>query len=487
MYINGKFINGDQREKIEVLNPATEEVIGSSIRGNAADVEQAVQAAKSAFYGWRSLPAPARAELMHQAVAKMREVQDDLIRLLTMEEGKPIPENEEEIWWSEETFDYYAEIARHHIGAVLPPADPDQFNFTRKEPWGVVGCIVPWNYPILLLAWKIAPALAAGNTVVIKPSEYTPLTTLKMIEVAFQDFPAGVVNVVTGYGKEVGEPLVKHPDVRMIAFTGSLATGQRIASLAAPQMKKLNLELGGKDPMVIAPDADVEMAVSALSYSALLNAGQVCTSTERVYVHESIFSQFSEELADFVGKLKLGNGLEEDTDIGPMLRDHFRSKVEGQIQDARKLGAKLLVGGGRPSGFEKGFFLEPSVLVGVNHEMEIMREETFGPVIPLMPYKTFDEAIALANDCQYGLGASLITNDPRLVKRYFEEVHAGTVWINDPLTDNFSGPFGGMKMSGLGRELGIEGYDEFCQVKHVHWDVQANIKDFWYPYGEKEE
>lgn len=487
MFINGKVVTSDHRETIEILNPATEEVIGSSIRGNAEDVQLAVQAAKRAFPGWSRMPANERAELIHQAAAKMRDYQTELIELLTMEEGKPVPENEEEIWWSEETLDYYAELGRHHIGAVLPPADPDQFNFIRKEPWGVVGCIIPWNYPILLLAWKIAPALAAGNTVVIKPSEYTPLTTMKMIEVAFQDFPPGVVNVVTGYGVEVGEPIVKHPDVRLIAFTGSLATGQRIASIAAPQMKKLHLELGGKDPMVIAPDVDLDLAVSALSYSALLNTGQVCTSTERVYVHESIFAQFSEELAGFVGNLKLGNGLDEDTDIGPMLRNSFRSKVEAQIEQALKAGAKTLVGGKRPSYLEKGFFLEPAVLVGVNHEMDIMREETFGPVIPLMPYKTFDEAIALANDCQYGLGASLITNDAKLVKRYFEEVSAGTVWINDPLTDNFAGPFGGMKMSGMGRELGIEGYDEFLQVKHVHWDVEAKIKDFWYPYGREEE
>lgn len=487
MFIDGKFQNRDQRGEIEILNPATEEVIGKAIRGNAKDANFAVQAAKDAFPAWSRLPAFERAALLHQVAARMRDNHDALVHLLTEEEGKPIPENDEEIWWSEETFDYYAEIGRHHLGAVLPPADPDQFNFTRKEPWGVVGCIIPWNYPILLLAWKISPALAAGNTVVIKPSEYTPLTTLKIIELAFQDFPPGVVNVVTGFGPEVGEPLVQHPDVRMIAFTGSLATGQRIASIAAPTMKKLHLELGGKDPMVIAPDVDVSMAVSALSYSALINTGQVCTSTERVYVHESIFSQFSEELADFVGNLKLGNGLDKDTDIGPMLRNHFRTKVEGQISNALGAGANLLVGGKRPEQFEKGFFLEPAVLVNVDHTMVIMKEETFGPVIPLMPYKTFDEAIELTNDCQYGLGASLITNDARLVKRYFEEVQAGTVWINDPLTDNFSGPFGGMKMSGLGRELGIEGFDEFCQVKHVHWDVEAKIKEFWFPYGSEED
>lgn len=470
---------------IAVLNPATEEILDETLRGTAEDALKAVAAAKRAFPEWKRTPAYERAAMLHQVAAKMREHHDELVRLLTMEEGKPVPENDEEIWWSEETFDYYAEMGRHDRGTVIPPGESAQFNFVLKEPWGVVGCIVPWNYPILLLAWKIAPALAAGNTVVIKPSEYTPLTTLKMIDVAFDHLPPGVVNVVTGYGPEVGEPIVTHPDVRMIAFTGSLATGQRIASIAAPQMKKLHLELGGKDPFVVAPDVNISTAVSALAYAALLNTGQVCTSSERVYVHESLFGQFTEELVDFVQNLKIGNGLESDTDIGPMLRDHFRAKVEGQIEQAQKAGARLLTGGKRPGQFGKGFFLEPAVMVGVDHTMEIMKEETFGPVIPLMPYKTFDEAIALANDNQYGLGATLMTYDAKLVKRFYEDVQAGSIWINDPLTDNFAGPFGGMKMSGLGRELGQEGFDEFCQVKHVHWDVEGEVKEYWYPYGEE--
>jgi betaine-aldehyde dehydrogenase len=347
---------------------------------------------------------------------------------------------------------------------------------------GVVACIVPWNYPLLLLVWKIAPALAAGNTVVIKPSELSPLSTLHMIEVAFEHLPPGVVNVVTGFGHEAGEHLVVHPDVRMIAFTGSLQTGQHISGLAAPQIKKLHLELGGKDPMVIAPDVDIESAVSGLAYAALINAGQVCTSTERVYVAEDIYPQFTEELADFVSKLRLGNGLEPTTDIGPMIRDKFRVKVEQQVKDALDRGGQILVGGKRPEYLSKGFFYEPTILVGVNHTMQVMQDETFGPVIPIMSYNKFDEAIQLANDSKFGLGASLMSNDARLVKRFFEEVEAGTIWINDPLTDNFAGPFGGMKMSGLGRELGQEGYDEFCQVKHVHWDVEGGIKDFWYPY-----
>jgi acyl-CoA reductase-like NAD-dependent aldehyde dehydrogenase len=247
-------------------------------------------------------------------------------------------------------------------------------------------------------------------------------------------------------------------------------------------MKKLHLELGGKDPMIIAPDVEMRAAVSGLAYAALLNAGQVCTSTERVYVHESLFPQFTEELADFISSLRLGNGLDEGTDVGPMIRNKFLQKVESHVDEALDEGAKLIVGGGRPAEFERGFFYQPTILVNVDHSMRIMREETFGPVIPMMAYKTFDEAIQLANDSPYGLGASLMTHDAKLVKRFYEDVQAGTIWINDPLTDNFAGPFGGMKMSGLGRELGQAGFDEFCQIKHVHWDIDGGIKEYWYPY-----
>jgi betaine-aldehyde dehydrogenase len=482
MFINGHYTTGHATERLQVLNPATEEVLDSVPLGTANDANAAVEAAKEAFQNWKRVPANERAQALHQIATEIRAHHNELVRLLTQEEGKPIPENDEELWWVEETFDYYAELARHERGRVIPPGDPGQFNFVLKEPYGVVGCIVPWNYPLLLLAWKMAPALAAGNTVVIKPSELTPLSTLLMIEVACAHLPPGVVNCITGYGPDVGEPLVTHPEVPVIAFTGSLAVGQQIVCLAAPRMKKLHLELGGKDPMVIAPDAPLEMAVSGLAYAALINTGQVCTSTERVYVHESIYPQFSEELADFVGKLRLGNGLDEGTDIGPMIRDKFRIKVEKQLSGAVAQGAKIILGGMRPSEISRGYFLSPAVVTHVNHEMRLMREETFGPVIPIMPYKDFDEAIALANDSQYGLGASLMTHDAKLVKRFFEEVRAGTIWINDPLTDNFAGPFGGMKMSGLGRELGQEGLDEFYEIKHVHWDVEGGLKEYWYPY-----
>lgn len=283
MYIDGQFTAGSATERIPIINPASEGLLGDVPRGGEGDAQAAVAAARRAFDGWRRTPASERAAMLHEVASKTRQRFDELACLLTLEEGKPLPENEEELEWTLNTFHYYAELGRHEIGRVIPPGDPAQFNFVIKEPYGVVAAIVPWNYPLLLLAWKVAPALAAGNTVVIKPSELTPLATLRLVETCLDHLPPGVVNVVTGYGPEAGEPLVRHPDARVIAFTGSVATGQRIASIAAPMMKKLHLELGGKDPMVIAPDMDLDgdTAVRALAYAALLNAGQVCTSTEK--------------------------------------------------------------------------------------------------------------------------------------------------------------------------------------------------------------
>src|SRR3990172_5010486 len=315
MWINSSEIVPSGSAAIEVINPATEEVLDQVPRAGVEDIERAVRAAQQAFVGWRQMPASERAVLLHEVAAKARQHRDELARLLTMEEGKPIPENEEELVWTSNTFDYYAELGRNERGRVLPPGDPDQFNFTLKLPYGVVGCIVPWNYPLLLLAWKVAPALAAGNTVVIKPSEMTPLTALFLAEHSFAHLPTGVVNVVTGYGAETGEPLVKHPNVPVIAFTGSLATGQRIASHAAPMMKKLHLELGGKDATVIAEDADPELTAKAVAYAALLNAGQVCTSMERVYIPKQKAKQFTEAIVEHVKTLRLGSGLESTTDM----------------------------------------------------------------------------------------------------------------------------------------------------------------------------
>ena len=482
-WIDNQWMDGKTEDFIEVRNPATEDILDRVPAGSVEDAHRAIESARAAFEIWRKTPAIERAAMLHEATAKMRANWDELVNLLTLEEGKPVSENEEELEWVAGTFDYYAELGRHYRGRVLPSPEPEnQLNLVLKEPYGVVGCIVPWNYPLLLLAWKVAPALAAGNTVVIKPSEMTPLTTLLLAEKCFDHLPPGVVNVITGYGDPVGETLVKHPDVPVIAFTGSLKTGQRISQLAAPMIKHLHLELGGKDAFVIGPDIEIEPSAKALAYAALINCGQVCTSTERVYVAENVSKDFTEALVEQVKSLRLGPGIEPTTDVGPMIGEKYRAKFESHILEAQSQGAKILTGGRRPPQFERGFFYEPTVLTGVDHSMLVMSEETFGPAIPMMTYKTFDEAIQLVNDTQYGLGAVLRSNDARLIKTFFEEARAGTIWINDPLTDNYAGPFGGMKMSGNARELGLEGLDSFLETKHVHWDFSPEAKDWWYPY-----
>jgi acyl-CoA reductase-like NAD-dependent aldehyde dehydrogenase len=482
MLINGEWTMGRASEVIAVEDPATQEVLGEVPRGTPADAGSAVAAAAVAFDGWRRMPANERATLLHEAASRIRAHHAELVRLLTLEQGKPVTENVEELDWTTTTFDYYAELARHERGRVLPSAEASQLNLVLKESYGVAACIVPWNYPLLLLAWKAAPALAAGNSLVIKPSEHTPLATLYLAEHCLSHLPPGVVNVVTGYGPEAGEALVTHPHVALVAFTGSLATGQHIARLAGPMMKKLHLELGGKDALVVADDADPEVAARAVAYAALLNAGQVCTSAERVYLPQSRAAQFTEALVEHVRGLRLGPGIQPGTDIGPLKAEAFRRKVEQHVADAVAQGATALTGGRRPAHLERGYFYEPTVLTGVDHSMLIMHDETFGPTIPLMAYRSFDEAIALVNDSPYGLGASLISRDPLKAKQFFEEVRAGTVWINDPLTDNYAGPFGGMKLSGNARELGREGLESFQDTKHVHWDFAMQNKSYWYPY-----
>lgn len=482
MYINGRFTSGHSDETMNILNPATEEVIETVPAGNKADALEAVAAAKEAYQTWRWVTGLERAEMLHEAAAKMKANETLLAELLTLEQGKPMPETEEEVEWLIGSFDYYAEMARTFRGRVLASGERSQFNFVLKEPYGVVACIVPTNFPLLLMAWKVAPALAAGNTVIIKPADSTPLTTLKLAEIAFDHFPPGVVNILTGEGTAVAEPLVKHRDVPVIAFTGSTAVGQRIASLAVPHLKRTHLELGGKDAFVVAPDADLETAVEAVAYAAFLNTGQVCTSTERVYVPQQMVAPFAEAMVDYAQGLRIGPGQAATTDLGPMAVDRYRDKVEAHITDAMNRGAKVLTGGKRPSSFDRGFYFQPTVLTNVNHDMVCMRQETFGPTVPIMGYSTFDEAIALVNDSDFGLGACIRTNDANLAKRFFEEVAAGTIWINDPLTDNYGGPFGGYKMSGNARELGEEGLESFVETKHVHWDFDEAPKEWWYPY-----
>jgi betaine-aldehyde dehydrogenase len=482
MCIGGEFVASHTLKTFPVVNPATEAAIDEVPRADARDAGDAVTAAARAQEDWRTVPGVERADLLHQVAARCREHRPEIARLLTLEGGKPIIENMDEVEWVAACFDYYAEVGRDQKGRVIAPVQRNQFNCIVKEPYGVIACIVPWNYPLLLMSWKVAPAIAAGNCVVIKPSEYTPLSTLLLAEKCWNHLPAGVINVVTGYGVEAGEPLVTHAKTDMVAFTGSVATGKKIAGLAAQGMKKINLELGGNDPFIVCDDVDVEVAAQGAVWAAFLNMGQVCTSAERFYVFESVASRFIESFVERTKSLRIGDPLGPDVDLGPMVAEVQRRKVEEKIESARKSGANVLAGGRRPAKLTRGFYYEPTVLTGVDHSMALMREETFGPVAPIMPVRDIDEACRLANDSEYGLGANIYTRSLEYAFTAMERVKAGTFWINDPLTDNDAGPFGGMRMSGFGRELGMEGLDAFRDTKHVHLDYKLSAKPYWFPY-----
>ncbi|MDH5606922.1 MAG: aldehyde dehydrogenase family protein [Anaerolineae bacterium] len=482
LWINGEYLEGGSAP-FETIDPATEEVIGEVSWGNKALADQAVQAAHQALQAWRKTPANQRAELLHGVAKKLRANLETLAVELTRETGRTIVKNRGYVEWSAQCFDYYAEIGRHHIGRVIPSPEPSQLSFVLKAPVGVVAAIVPWNYPLLLLAWKLAPALAAGNSVVIKPAGYTTWATLGWASL-FEDFPPGVVNIVSGGGSEVGDFLVRHPLVRMIAFTGSTQVGQDIMRAAADDMKHVHLELGGKDPLIVCADAEIKAAAKAAVWGGFLNAGQVCTSIERVYVEKPVYEEFQEYVLGYAKKLVVGPGIDPASEVTPMIRKGDREQVHAQVQDAVSKGAEVLWGGEVPPEKTKGFYYAPTVIHNVTADMDLLNEETFGPVLPVLAVDSFEEALDKANQSVYGLGATLFTSDARKVKKYFEEIEAGNVWVNDPLIDNVAGPFGGMKRSGLGRELGLEGLEEFYETKHVHWEIEGGMKSWWYPKEE---
>jgi betaine-aldehyde dehydrogenase len=481
MWIGHEWRSAADGRVFEVLNPATEEVVDTAPRAGAADVDRAVAAAKAAFLEWRRTPGLEKADKLHHAARSIRDDREGLAILLTKEGGKPLPENRDEIEWIAACLDYYAEIGRDNIGRVISPVARNQFNFVVKEPYGVAGLIVPWNYPLLLLSWKLAAALAAGNAVVAKPSEHTPLSTLRLMR-HFEDFPAGVVNVVTGYGPEAGMPLVEHRDVEVVAFTGSQATGRKVAVACAQQLKKCHLELGGNDPFIVDDGVDLDVAAKGAAWACFLNMGQVCTSAERFFVVGKVFDEFVDRFCAYTKGLRIGDPMGPDVDLGPMISAVQREKVETKVAESVKAGAKVLVGGKRPERFERGYFYEPTALVNVTTGMSLMREETFGPVAPLVRCRDIDEAIALADASEFGLGANIYTNSLEHAMKAMEQIHAGTFWINDPLTDNDAGPFGGMRRSGIGRELGGEGLEDFRDSKHVHMDYVIGAKSYWYPY-----
>lgn len=464
-----------------VIDPATEEAIDEVAWGNRTEVEAAVRSADTAFRSWRRVPAVERAAMLHEIARRLRDRQEEIATELTLETGRSIRKNRGYVEWSAQCFDYYAELARHSRGRVIPSPEESQLSLVLKVPLGVVAAIVPWNYPLLLLAWKLAPALAAGNTVVVKPASYTPWTTLGLPRM-LDHLPPGVVNIITGPGAEVGEQLITHPDVRMIAFTGSTEVGQHIMRQAADDIKHVHLELGGKDPLIVCADAELEAAARGAVWGAFLNAGQVCTSVERVYVERPVFEPFLDRVTELTGKLTLGPGLDPESEVTPMIRASERARVHALVEEAIDAGADLVTGGKIPAGRERGYYYEPTLLLNVRGDLGVMYEETFGPLLPIEPVPDFQTALRRANSSHYGLGATLFTTDPHKVKLYMEEIEAGNVWVNDPLVDNVAGPFGGTKRSGLGRELGLEGFEDFLETKHVHWEIDGGLKPWWFPW-----
>ena len=483
--INGQFVEPKSNAAIDVHNPATLEKLDSIAACGEADVNAAVAAARAAQKGWWRLSGVEKAELLHEVAQRIRARQKPIAEMMTKETGKPLIEATDCVRWVAEAFDFYAEIGRYAQGFTVAPGAEHQVNFIRKEPFGVVGCIAPFNFPLLLMAWKVAPAIAAGNTVVCKPPHQNPLCGLMLGE-AYDALPPGVVNIVTG-GGDTGGVMTSHPGIDMIAFTGSTAVGRKIAATAGTQLKKINLELGGIDPLLVFDDADLDVAAPGAVWARLLNAGQVCTSSKRIYVVQSVAEEFTHRVIEQVKAMKVGNPSDPKVDMGPLISADAVDKLEAQVAAVLKEGAKLHVGGQRfqPDGLT-GHFFQPTVVTGVKHGGLATTEELFGPVVSIFYVKDADEAIEKANDSEYGLGATVYTKSLELAMKAMENIKAGSFWINDPLSDNNAAPFGGMRASGIGRELGAEGLDAFREPKHVHLDYIQERKPDWFPYAKRE-
>ena len=480
LFIGGEYVTSSSSSVIEVENPATEEVIAEVPDADAADIDRAVEAARRAQRQWRRVDHLERAGLMHKCADRLEQYADELAVLLTREGGKTLKENRDEIEWSATAFHHLGEVARASRGRVVGATKPGQLNFVLDEPLGVVAHIFPFNYPIVLLAWQVAAALAAGNACIVKPSEQTPLATLKLGEV-FGHLPPGLFNVVTATGAGSAQ-LVEHPGTDMIAFTGSVAVGSRIMSAAAPRIKKLLLELGGSDPFIVLGDAKLDVAARGGMFAAFLNAGQVCTSAERFFVEASIYDDFVSRAVDVIGTLRVGDPFDE-VDVGALISRGARDQVSRVIEEISEAGANVVRGGQAPPNIDKGYFYEPTLIEITDPERQRFEREIFGPLATVTRVRDVDHAIELANATDFGLGASIYTSSLETAMRAATELEAGMVWINDPLKDNDAAPFGGMKFSGMGRELGSEGISAFTQAKHVHMDfAQVPSPEWWFPY-----
>src|SRR6266508_762528 len=477
MLIGGEAVDSERENTYEVRTPATGEPVDTAPAGTAADVERAVKAAETAFGEWADTTPEDRGRALMNACDLIKEASGEIAQLLTQEQGKTLFEANLEVHHLLHGLEFYAGLASKVRGSHVPLPQRGAYGMVVRQPIGVCAGIVPWNFPLTLMGTKLGPALAAGNTIIIKPASTTPLATIACVEemqkATYADgkktLPKGAVNVVTGPGGTVGEALLEHPKIRRIAFTGSTEVGRHVMEVAGREIKRVTLELGGSDPMIVMDDANVDTAVKMADVGRFYNCGQMCLGVKRLFLHESIANRFIDGFADILRKKTLGNGMQKESRMGPLHMEYQRAEVEEQVEEARSRGAKVVVGGARATGegLDKGYFYEPTLLTDVPMDARVSREEVFGPALPIYRFTDLDEAIELANSSEYGLGASIWTRNLLAANRAIERLQAGNVWVNSLHYGYDELPFGGVKASGLGREHGPEALDYYLEQKGV--------------------
>ncbi|MCI2230066.1 aldehyde dehydrogenase [Polaribacter sp. MSW13] len=470
-YINGEFINPIQNNWIENYNPAIGEVYGQIPDSTKEDVEKAVEAAKKAFPKWSNTTLDKRSKILSKIAALILEKLDFLAAAESKDNGKPISLAAQiDIPRAAANFQFFANAITQFSSEAHESVGLNAMNFTLRQPIGVVGCISPWNLPLYLFTWKIAPAIAAGNCVVAKPSEVTPMTAYLLGEICTEaGLPKGVLNIVHGLGTSTGQAIVEHPNIKAISFTGGTATGAHIARVAAPMFKKLSLELGGKNPNIIFADCDYEKMLATTIRSSFANQGQICLCGSRIFVEEKIYDRFKQDFIEKVAALKVGNPSEKDTNIGALVSKEHLEKVKSYIDIAENEGGKILLGGSKVvvEGNEKGYYLQPTIIEVFDNQCKLNQEEIFGPVVTIMSFKTDEEALTLANDVKYGLSATVWTNNLNRTMQFSKQLQTGIVWVNTWLMRDLRTPFGGQKASGVGREGGFEALQFFTEAKNI--------------------
>ncbi|MFJ6860651.1 gamma-aminobutyraldehyde dehydrogenase [Streptomyces werraensis] len=481
-FIAGRLTKGASGRTHAVVDPATGEEVYTYDLAGADDVDAAVAAAREAFPAWAAATPGERSDALHRFAAVVAERAEDFARAESLQCGKPLKLSREfDVPGTIDNITFFAGAARHLAGQSAGEYSGDHTSYVRREPIGVVGSIAPWNYPLQMAAWKILPAIAAGNTVVLKPAELTPLTSLLFAQAATDaGIPDGVINIVTGTGKEAGEHLVGHPDVAMTSFTGSTAVGKRVAEIATATVKRLHLELGGKAPFVVFDDADLDAAVNGAVAGALINTGQDCTAATRAYVQRPLYDAFVESTAALMETVRLGDPFAPGTDLGPLVSHAQRDRVAGFVERARAY-ARVVTGGETPLGdLARGAYYRPTLIADAAQDSEVVQSEIFGPVLAVLPFDTDDEGIALANDTPYGLAASAWSRDVYRTGRATREIKAGCVWINDHIPIISEMPHGGYKASGFGKDMSAYSFEEYTQIKHVMFDNTAVVRKDWH-------